>query len=435
MSLSGTPLLWVLGLLTIGLPVLALVLWSRVSGPRGLVLGTRLVLVVSSQLAAVLLVGAALNDYAYFYGSWHDLFSSVSQTFGSRYAVSPVIFHRTGSAADPPPAGVTQITPQPGYTQPSRWPRTGRLETVQIRGDISQLSNPAYVYLPPQYFQARYRHTAFPGVELLSGYPSTDKMLVQRLAPQRKLRIEIAHHRAEPMVLVMMRPTLTYPRDTECTDVPGGPQVETYYAQDVPRAVAGHYRVAPTGWGFAGVSTGGYCATKVTMDHPSIFRAAVSLSGYYQALKDYTTGDLWGGSSVVRNLNSPEWRLQHQPAPPVSLLVTSSRDEGGPYGYQDTRRFLSLVRPPMQVSTLISPHGGHDFSTWAPDLPKALHWLSARLHPGRPGAGTSLNPGTSGPALGVSGRTVQAAPQPAGRRRSGRGRARSGGPRPRRAAR
>lgn len=161
---------------------------------------------------------------------------------------------RTGTApVTAPSAGVTQVTPQPGFTQPSRWPRTGRLETVRIRGDISQLSNPAYAYLPPQYFQAHYRHTAFPGVEILSGYPSTDKMLVQRLAPQHTLRIELAHRRAKPMVLVMTRPTLTYPRDTECTDVPGGPQAETYHAQDVPRTIVSNYRVAPTGGGFAGV--------------------------------------------------------------------------------------------------------------------------------------------------------------------------------------
>lgn len=434
MSLSGTPLLWTLGLFTVGLPLLALWLWSRVPGRRGLVLGSRLVLVVASQLAAVLLVGAALNDYAFFYGTWGDLWSSVGQTLGGGgYTVTPVTYRSGGNTAAPAPAGITQVSFQPGYRNPAGWRKTGRLETVQIRGNVSQLSNQAYVYLPAQYFQPRYRHTAFPGVEMLSGYPSTDRMLVQRLAMQRKLQYEINHHLAKPMVLVMMRPTTTFPRDTECTDVPGGPQVETYYAQDVPRAIAGHYRVAPTGWGFAGASTGGYCATKITMAYPAVFRAGVSLSGYYQALQDYTTGDLWGGSSVLRNLNSPEWRLAHQPAPPVSLLITSSRDERGPYGYQDTQRFLSLVRPPMRVSTIITSHGAHAFSTWAPEIPAALHWLSARLYAPQPGpaARPEQLPGQlTGPATG---RAVLAGPPPSAPSLSGRGHLRSGGPRPRRA--
>jgi hypothetical protein len=100
---------------------------------------------------------------------------------------------------------------------------------------------------------------------------------------------------------------------------------------------------------------------------------------------------------VLRELNNPEWRLQHQPAPPIALLVSSSRDEAGPLGIRDTRRFLALVRPPMRVSTIIAPHGGHSFSTWAPELSGAIRWLSAQLTPGQhhgvrlsgPGAPTS----------------------------------------------
>jgi len=383
LALSDPGLLWLLGLLTVGLPVAAVVLWRRIPGPRPVVLSARLAAVVAAQLAAVLLVGVALNDYAYFYGSWGELWSSMTQTVDNRYPVSPVVYghRRTGT----PAAGVTPVPSQvPRSIPAARWPKVGRLESVHIQGDVSQLGTSAYVYLPPQYFQPRYRNTTFPAVEVFSGYPSTDTMLVQRLALQRKMATAIARHRARPMVLVMMRPTITLPRDTECTDVPGGPQVETFYAQDVPRAVAATYRVSSTGWGAMGASTGGYCATKLTMDYPVVFRAGVSMSGYYQALRDYTTGDLWGGSRQLRNLNSPEWRLRHQPAPPVSLLVTSSKDEAGPYGIRDTRRFLSLVRPPMQVSSIIAAGGGHTFSTWAPEVPQALHWLSDHLYAAGP---------------------------------------------------
>ena len=47
----------------------------------------------------------------------------------------------------------------------------------------------------------------------------------------------------QPMILVMMRPTVAPPRDTECVDVPGGPQTETFFAKDLPDAVSAHYRV------------------------------------------------------------------------------------------------------------------------------------------------------------------------------------------------
>lgn len=404
MALSDPSLLWLLGLLTVGLPVAAVLLWHRIPGPRAAVVSARLASVVACQLVAVLLVGAALNDYAYFFGSWGDLWASVTQTVENRYPVTPMTL--THRAAPSSTGGVTLIgSPRIRlrHVSAASWPKAGRLETVRIQGDVSQLRSRAYVYLPPQYFQAQYKHTTFPAVEVIGGYPSTDKMLVLRLGFQRDLAHAIVRHRAKPMILVIMRPSITFPRDTECTDVPGGPQVETFYAQDVPRAVGAAYRVSSADWGTMGVSTGGYCAAKLAMGYPVVFQAGVSLSGYYRALRDYTTGDLWGGSPQLRDLNDLEWRLAHQPAPPVSLLVTSSRDEGGTFGIRDTRRFLRLVRPPMHVDSIIAPTGGHTFSTWAPEGPQALRWLSEHLY-------STATPSESPP--GVSGPAVRADRQP-----------------------
>ncbi len=410
MALTGHSLLLLLGAITVGVPLAAALLLPRWRLPRRLAAPTRFAAVVAGQLAAVLLVAAALNDYAYFYGSWSEVTSSVAQAFGaspahSRIAAAP---GTAASGVHPAPrAGVRVLGSRRGHVSPARWTIGGRLEQVVIRGASSGLRTRAYVYLPPQYFRSRDAHTTFPGVEVLSGYPSTDAMLVRRLGLPHVLLHEIEHRLARPMVLVMMRPTLTYPRDTECTDVPAGPQAETFYAQDVPAAISSAFRVAPSGWGAAGVSTGGYCATKLTMDHPATFRAGASLSGYYHALRDYTTGDLWGGSPVVRDLNSPEWRLAHQPAPDVSLLVTVSRDEAGPLGYRDTRRFLSLVHPPMRVSTILLAHGTHTFSTWKPLVPEALRWLSRRIGPQQV---VSAGATPAGRLPAASGRSVRALP-------------------------
>lgn len=392
MGLTGQGLFWLLVVLTVAVPVAAVLLWPRLSRGRPLAITGRVGLVIASQLVTVLLVAVSVNDYAYLYGSWAEVWRSATQQLGgSSYRVRPYTVGRT--QAPVVVGGISQVRPVGPAGDVRRWAKAGRLVTARIGGGTSQLTEDAYVYLPPQYYQPRFAHTVFPGVEVLSGYPSTNRMLIQRLAYQVQLLREIRLHRAQPMVLVMLRPIVTYPRDTECTNVPGGPQAETFYSQDVTAAVASSYRVAPTGWGVMGASTGGYCAAKMLMDYPALFRAGVSLSGYYHALADNTTGNLWGGSTVLRNLNDLEWRLRHQPAPPVSLLVTSSRDETGPLGYPDTQKFLSLVRRPMQVSVIISAHGTHTFTTWKPEVPGAIHWLSARLHVGAPL--TAASPGTS----------------------------------------
>ena len=189
-----------------------------------------------------------------------------------------------------------------------------------------------------------------------------------------------------PAVYVMMNVSVALPRDTECTNVPGGPQAETFLADDVPLAVERTFRVESgrSGWAVLGYSTGGYCAAKLAMMYPSQFSAAVSMAGYYTAIKDSTTGDLYGGSTAYQNENNLDWRLTHLPPPPVSVLVTSSR--AGEKDLPGTLAFLRLIRPPMQGYSLIVAQGGHNYRTWNRQLPQSLEWIDQRLSPALPSA-------------------------------------------------
>jgi S-formylglutathione hydrolase FrmB len=182
-----------------------------------------------------------------------------------------------------------------------------------------------------------------------------------------------------PTVLVLLRPTVAPPRDTECQDVPNGPQAESFFATDLPQAMQHAYRVSadPAGWGVIGDSTGGYCALKFAMQHPDVYRAAVSLSGYYESAVDLTTGDLFGGSQQLRDENDLMWRLAHLPDPPVSVLVTSSLS--GESDFKATEAFVRAVKAPMRVSHMYLQSGGHNFATWDQELPGALRWLGQQL--------------------------------------------------------
>jgi len=333
-----------------------------------------------SQVAAVVLAVALINDYGYFYTSWSELIGS-SPTVATLTHVVPRPVDRWANTA----RGVittrraTPIGPDIGWSTRAEWPTRGRVQTVTILGPKSHLASQALVYLPPQYYQPRYAHTRFPVAEVLAGYPGSPLELVYRLnLPDVQLK-EVTAHRARPMVMVMLSPSVVLPRDTECTDVPGGPQAETYLAQDLPAVVGSIYRVRPSGWAVMGQSTGGYCAVKIAMDHTRLFSTAVSLSGYTHTVRDKTTGDLWGGSSVLRDHNDPEWRLAHEPAPPLSLLLTISKDEQGPEGYADTQKFISLVQNPLMVDLITLQHGGHNFATVAAVVPRALDWVSTHL--------------------------------------------------------
>ena len=189
MSLLGWPLLVLLAVLTLALPVTTLLLWPRVRGPRPLRTGARLSLVGASQVTAVLFVAAALNDYGYFYASWSELFGQ-SSPVGQPSPAAPghplaaagrasAAGTGTPSATGPAAASVRAAAAGPGWSTRAQWASRGRVESVTITGVRSQLSSHAFVYLPPQYFQAAYRRRAFPAAQVFTGFPGTDLNLLE----------------------------------------------------------------------------------------------------------------------------------------------------------------------------------------------------------------------------------------------------------------
>ncbi|MDT0439785.1 MULTISPECIES: alpha/beta hydrolase [Streptomyces] len=352
---GGTVWLW---------PRLARRTWRSVSGRVGLLLATQLALFVSLGLAA--------NQAFGFYASWADLLG--------REKDQGVVVNHTALGGSGGPLQVVD-TARVTSTDGSRPQLGGEIQKVDITGAATHIATPAYVYLPPEYFQARFRTRTFPAAVVLTGYPGTAEALFRKLHYPRTAQQLTKDGRMQPMVLVMMRPTVAPPRDTECVDVPGGPQTETFFAKDLPDAVTAHYRVGrePGSWGIIGDSTGGYCALKLAMHHPSVYAAGVGLSPYYKAPIDPTTGDLFQGDSAVRDRADLWWYLKHMPAPNTSLLVSSSRI--GESNYADTMKFIGRVEATgvTRISSIILESGGHNFNTWRREIPPALQWLSGRL--------------------------------------------------------
>ncbi|WLW53184.1 alpha/beta hydrolase [Streptomyces sp. YU58] len=345
-------------------PRLARRSWRAVGGRVGLLLATQLMLFAS--------VGLAANQAFGFYASWADL-------FGQEKDQGVVVDHTPGVRS----GGSLRVTEtrkarEGGDFRPHIG---GQVQKVDIVGRKSHIATPAYVYLPPEYFQPQYRDRTFPAAVVLTGYPGTALALVDKLRfPGVALKLA-EEGRMQPMILVMLRPTVAPPRDTECVDIPDGPQTETFFAHDLPEAVGGHYRVdkGPGSWGIIGDSTGGYCALKIAMHHPRVYAAGAGLSAYYKAPIDATTGDLFHGDKALRNRADLLWYLKHMPAPDTSLLVTSSKV--GESNYKDTLEFIERAKDTnlTRISSIILESGGHNFNTWRREIPGTLQWISGRL--------------------------------------------------------
>ncbi|GAA1375294.1 alpha/beta hydrolase [Streptomyces beijiangensis] len=352
--------------------VVTILFWPRLARRTWRAVVGRIGLLLATQLAIFTMVGLLANNSFLFYGSWADL-------VGREQTPGVVVDHAAGTARSGS-RSVQVLGKQELDVKGGRGPRvSGQIQKVLIDGQASRIASPAYIYLPPEYFQAKYAKRTFPATVVLTGYPGVAMNLIKGLAyPQTALKLARAG-RMQPMVLVMMRPTVAPPRDTECVDVPGGPQAETFFAKDVPRAVHTSYRVGSTArsWGFVGDSTGGYCALKIAMHHPNVYGAGAGLSAYYKAAEDVTTGDLFHGDAKARHRADLLRSLGQLPAPDVSLMVTTSRQGEG--NYKNTMKFLAKAKPPTRVSSMVLENGGHNFNTWRREIPATLEWLSGRL--------------------------------------------------------
>jgi S-formylglutathione hydrolase FrmB len=360
MGLTSSKLLVLVIVIAVAFFVGTIWLWPRLSSKGVKPIAGRIGLLFAGQMAILAALGLAINSYFGFYSSFADL-------FGTNQAPGQVIDYSAGGGAGK--SGLQHVGSQevgvPGGGSPDR---AGRIDQVQITGAKTGITTPAYVYLPPQYFQKGYSTQNFPAAVILTGYPGTADSLITRMKYPQTATEHIQKGTMQPTILVMLRPTVVPPRDTECMDVPHGPQVETFFTQDLRQAISANYRVGNTAqnWGIMGDSTGGYCALKMTMQHPEAYSAAVSLSGYYSTHNDPTTGDLFGGDKQLQQESDLMWWLKNKPTPNVWALVTSSKQ--GEYDYAATTKFIKAVKAPMTVSSIILPSGGHNFTTWDREL-------------------------------------------------------------------
>ena len=361
----------------------AAIFFKPVWGPVLARTAQRAALVLLSQGLAILLTGVLVNNWGSFYGSWSDIFGGGDKTLVTTDAGAKTQWNGTVPSAKKAGSSpkATGLTPT-NWSSPADYSTRGQIGSVTIAGKRSKLSSKALVYLPPQYFQSRYANSTFPVVQVFTGYPGNVNQIVRNIRYADALLTAMKAGTAKPMIMAFFNPSLVPPRDTECTDIPKGPQVATYFGKDVPTALRQHLRVTPAGWGLMGHSTGGYCATKLAMMDPQLFTTVVSLSGNYQAVRDSDTGNLWGGSKSLQNLNSPQWRLQHLPIPPIALLASVGSLEYGSDGVTSTRKFISAVRPPMLAKLIVIKGGAHNFADYRKVLPEAFPWLTDHLTPG-----------------------------------------------------
>jgi S-formylglutathione hydrolase FrmB len=366
-ALTGQVTLLLAILLALAVPVAAMFSWDRVG--RAMTRSARWwrwtwrgTLLLGSQVSAVILAGVLINDSGNFYTSWLEL-------LGEHHTVRQ-------SVAAPG----SQDAALRGALAHARTQGHGIVVRIAIPGARSRIGSfSSLVYLPVQYGLPAYAHRSFPVVELIAGSPGTPKTWTDSLAVAHVLDGEIAAGRSVPVIAVMPSQDVAGGRDTQCVNVVGGPEVETYLTADVRAVITRAYRASTQhgSWAVMGYSSGGFCATNLAMRHPDLFAAAVSIAGYARPAHDHQTGELFGHDVTLRDRNTPIWRATHLPPTDIALLLMSSAQD--PATDRDAHAMARAARPPMSVTLVSLRHGGHNFEVWRAEEPVAFAWLSAHV--------------------------------------------------------
>lgn len=348
MSITSTTLLILVTAGAIVLPI-ALVVMRRRSRPSWARTVSSWLCIVLAQVLAVGAVGLKVNRDFGFYTSWSD---AMGQQAGGQVAIN-------AGGIDMSTAG------------------SGSVKTFMISGRGAG-SAQALAWLPPGYHDAKNAHRRYPVLVVLPGYANTVGATFENLQIGQTASTLIESGRVAPFIAVVAPYQTVQGRDTECTNIKKGAPEFDYLTKSVPNAIRAHVRTTPgtSQWAALGWSTGGYCAAKALYAGPSPWASAVSMGGYFEALTDYTTGNLYP-TKHDRIMNSPIELYRRFQMPSTRLLIVASRADRDTVA--SSERMAKLAKNDPHVSSMWIPSGGHNYGTYVPYLGNMIQWaLSPR---------------------------------------------------------
>ncbi|MDH6128549.1 alpha/beta hydrolase-fold protein [Kitasatospora sp. GP82] len=381
MKLTGTPFLILTIILFVASIGLAMLQWgkgrsggsrrgrengrgrAKDSGRGPLRFLAYLCTVLFCQATAVTLVFVLVNNSNLIYDSWGDLLGT-----GNHVRAVPTPPKDNGLAADSTRAKVIQSFQA---VDDNAVPKD--VKTTDLKGKLSGVDGEVLVWTPPQYDDPAYKDKTFPVVELLAGFPGSSSTWFGTMEVSKQLAPLMKSGQVAPFILVSPRVTLLGRNtDTGCADVPGKVNADTWLSRDVPQMVLDNFRVdaSPDRWALAGYSAGAHCATKLALEHPNRYRAAISMSGYNDPIGE--SDSLTAKDAHLREISNPLYILTHSEAPPkVALYVTGNKGDG----FEDAVALQKAAKAPTTVTPLETT-GPHLSVTWKPMVDPSFKWLT-----------------------------------------------------------
>jgi enterochelin esterase-like enzyme len=359
----------------------ALIVWAVVT--KQLVF--RILAACLAFVPAMLFGVAAVNKYYDYYQNWGTV---VSDFITSPGVPSLPKVPQLGNGSKRGMDAALGLTP----ALRSEAAQTGFVFQTQVAAPQLKISRAVYIFLPPQYFQAKYAHYRFPAIELLHGSPGDPEQWIDILNVVPIMDEMLASHQADPAVLIMPDNDGNRKYSLQCLNALGI-QDASYLAGSVPDYISSRLQVQPPGraWGVAGLSEGGFCAANLALQYPARYGFAGSLSGYFSPLADQLPATNLPGSPILYRSpfpgnpgllrrNTPSSYINNIPLGtqiPQFFLAAGSLDAQDVQAAESFRQELQLHQSVVPLDLV--PNGGHDATVWRSALRPMFSWMTPQL--------------------------------------------------------
>ncbi|ATZ22721.1 alpha/beta hydrolase [Streptomyces lavendulae] len=336
--------------------------------------------VLAVAVAGVLVTGALIRD---------DAFSDTGDTVR--------LDEGGGRARGAPVDALTQLPtgPAPELRIAATIPEDGsKVLVTTLAGKKSGFTGKVWLWLPPQYKEARYAHSGFPVMIALPGGPGfpVNYWMDRNLKLEASISAWSKDGSSLPFILAM--PVLNPRTDGkeglywDGSDIPGQPKMGTWLTEDVPDLVRSAFRTIKSrdGWAFMGSSTGGFAGLKAVLQKPDRFKAVIA--GGPDILPD---SRLWRGYPREKLENSPPElarRLIDRNGPEVYLAFQVGTKGSDVRCRPQVENFIRRYGTgPVKTRFHVDEGGGHNARTYVPGMHdgELIQWVSAHMRGPVPG--------------------------------------------------
>lgn len=357
-SLSTEVLFWAIALITL---ILTVLFWHKLAPKKWHHITARVSVIIFIQVFALAATGVTINRAGQFYASWGDLFGSKNQL--AKIAIQPNLLAQI-SAKDISGAKKTA---------------GGSLIFKEvIKGAHSNISDVVYVALPPKIAAQMLANPNSPSigsdyqiVELFSGSPGVPQTWIGSMAGIKTLENLENAGLVQNTIVVIPAINVAPGQDTECLNLIGGPQVETWITTDMHEFARRFLGVDNRRWSTFGYSTGGWCAAEAAIHNPGLYSSAVSLAGYF------TPQFSFGVSKSQKVYYAKQYdliaALKSQPTSVRLMIIAGQKDK---FASAAAKNFMKAAKSLIPIRYVDIPSGGHNTNVWKPFVGTAFQWIN-----------------------------------------------------------